>query len=99
MEGETSAGLEFSLFYLQVILGLNGNHVRRASLLGQPCHQALPAEWQQLVQKSSHGQPILEQDIDHHLAGGDRSRSPHSGVVESVSQCHSGNWLGWGTQG
>lgn len=70
----------------EVMLGCSA-----AELFGQPSHQALPAEWQQLAQKSSHGQPIIEQDIDHRLAGG--QSLPLSLSVANIVN-HSGHFLG-----
>lgn len=70
----------------EVMLGCDA-----AELFGQPSHQALPTEWQQLAQKSSHGQPIIEQDIDHRLAGG--QSLPLSISVANIVN-HSGHFLG-----
>ncbi|GKX63341.1 PAS domain-containing sensor histidine kinase [Pragia fontium] len=43
---------------------------RASQLFGQPIQQALPAEWNQLVESSHRQHPVVEREIDYPLANG-----------------------------
>lgn len=62
-----------------------------ATLYGQNSQQALPAEWNQLVDKNAQGQPVLEQEMEYRLANG--QILPLSISVANILN-HSGHFLG-----
>ncbi len=62
-----------------------------ANLYDQSSHQALPSEWNRLVEKNAQGQPVIEQEMEYRLANG--QTLPLSISVANILN-QSGHFLG-----